>query len=263
MSATTHEYATYEQRRLLLQISDHLTTKDSKKIVFLEELPKQLEDKEPWEVLAQLQVRGKATSDELVRILKDIGRHDAAKKAKDLSKSKKTTVTRKYSGPSALKLDESVQLTLRNCDVLVEQMGYLEVVAAKGGKKRIQEVVAEASTKLQDHVQRKLKYVSGLLSSESRTDIEVNAPVVVTVSSNGSSSPPSSPENSLTSLEWSVPRSPTHPRAVINTSELKKVAERLKSPSVHGTRGECTRFPMQYLLLDNKINDAYTYLNTC
>ena len=242
MSATTHEYATYEQRRLLLQLSDHLTTKDSKKIVYLEELPKQLEDKEPWEVLAQLQVRGKATSDELVRILKVIGRDDVAKKAKELSKSKKTTVTRKHSGPSALKLDESVQLTLRNCDVLIEQMGYLEVAAEKGGKKRIQEVVAEANTKLQDHVQRKLKYVSGLLSSESRTDNEVKAPVVVTVnSSNGSSSPPSSPESSLTTPEWSVPRSPTHPRAVINTSELKKVAERLKSPSVHGTRGECMR----------------------
>ena len=75
---------TFEHRLALLQLSDMLSDEDSKKIVFLEGLPKELEEKSPWEVIAHLEVQGKAIGEELTRILKAINRHDAAKKAKEL-----------------------------------------------------------------------------------------------------------------------------------------------------------------------------------
>ena len=234
MSSPTHDRASYEHKRFLLQVSDYLKQKDSKKIVWLEDLPRELEDKEPWEVLAQLQVRGKSTPEELVRILKNINRHDAAEKVKKLSaKSKKTAVTRKDSGPSLLKLEESLELTIKSCDILVEQMGYLELAAEKGRKTRIQEVVSGAKQNLEVQVRRKLKYASGLLNSENSAADNENVPV----QNNSSSSPTSSPENSLTGAE--SPRSPTHHRTLIKDSELQQAAKRLKPAS--GIRGECHR----------------------
>ena len=224
--------ALYEHKRFLLQVSEMLTKKDSNKIVYLEELPKELEEKAPWEVLAQLEVRGKSTTDELTRILRDINRPDAAKKVKELmAKARKAPLTKKNSGSSSLKLEDSSNLTLKNSEVLREQMDYLICAAKTGGKIRIAELISEAKESLINQVQRKLKIASKLPENECGS---VGL---------GSTSPSSSPESSLTvtvkSPDLSVPQSPMHPHAglMFNDSDLKKAAEKLKPAKRQ--RGKC------------------------
>ena len=63
---------TFEHRKALLQLGELLSDDDSKKIVFVENLPRSLEEKSPWEILAHLEVQGKTTVEELTRILKAI-----------------------------------------------------------------------------------------------------------------------------------------------------------------------------------------------
>ena len=226
---SNHDTST-DHKRFLLQLSDRLNKDDSKKIVFLEGLPKGLEDKETWEVLAHLEVLGKTATDELTRILKDIKRPEVAKWVKDtVTKNRKTTpLTKKNSG---LKLGESLSLTLKHCEVLQEQLEYLKLAASTTGKKRIEELISEAKGKLTDNVHRKLKVAHGLLASESQETENSKVGLSAT------SSPPSSPtESSLTVKipEIVVPKSPMRQRThlMFNDSDLRKAAERLK-PAKH------------------------------
>ena len=218
--------AGFEHKKFLLQLSDKLTQDESNKIVYLEDLPKQLVDKSPWEVFAHLEMLGKTSStEELTRILKAIKKFDIAKKLKE-AKPRRKPLTRKDSGSSALKLEESLTLAIKNCEILREQLEYLQIGASKVGKKRMEEVVSEAKANLNGQVHRKLKYISGLLASESQDIEQCTYPTV-------NSSPPSSPENSLTSLR--SPDSPPSPvRAAINESELRRVQENLKSSKQRG-----------------------------
>ena len=145
--------------------------------------------------------------------------------------AKKNPLTRKSSGPSALKLEDTVSITVKNCEVLLEQVDYLLKHAASKGNKRIEEVVSIAKKNLTDVVQRKLKYASGLLSSQSQNEHCSTASNV--------SSPGSSPESSLTSnTNRSDPTSCGQQRLQINDGELKRAAEKLKPPSVAIQRGE-------------------------
>ena len=162
----------------MLQLSDELTRDDCKKIVFLEDLPKQLEDKSPLAVVTHLEMLGKTSKVDLIRILKCIGRQELAKKARDVIKRKDTEL-------SMPKLEEQVALAAKNCEVLQEQLEYLKIAAGKRRRKRIAEVVSEAKTNLANHMQRKLSYISGLLRAESEDQ---------------SQSPPSSPENGRSEL---------------------------------------------------------------
>ena len=231
--------APYEHKRFLLRLSEKLNREDCKRIVYLEDLPRELEEKASWEVLAQLEIRGKTTTHELTRILTHINRPDAAKKVKELmAKTRKAPLTGKDSGSSVLKLDDSLNLTLKNCGVLREQMDYLISAANTGGKIRIAELISEARENLINQVQRKLRIASTLLSSENQENECGSA-------ESGSSSPTSSPESSLTvkSPELPVPQSPMRPRAglMFNDSDLKKAAEKLK-PATH-QRGKCFSDP--------------------
>ena len=189
----------YEHRKFLLQLSDMLTEDDCKKIVFLEELPKQLEEKSRLEVVTHLEMLGKTSTEDLIRTLKGIGRKDLARKAKDVNYKK----TRKESGCSVLKMEDSLALAAKNCEVLQEQLEYLKVAAGKGRRKRIEEVISEAKTNLANHVQRKLKYISLLLTAESQDQ---------------SQSPPSSPENSRSELP---PRPENHGAGAVQITKTK------------------------------------------
>ena len=209
--ASNHDIqaAPYEHKRFLLQLSEKLNREDSKRIVYLEDLPKELEERAPWEVLAQLEVRGKTTTDKLIRILKDINRPDAAKKVKELmAKTRKAPLTRKDSGSSVLKLEDSLKLALKNCEVLCEQMDYLIRVVEIGGKIKIKELISEAKENCVKRVERKLKVASTLLSSTNQENEYGSVELA-------SSSPTSSLESSLNlkSPELPVPQSPMRPRA--------------------------------------------------
>ena len=216
--------AAYEHRCFLLQLSDTLSKGDSKRIVYLEELPRELEDKLPLEVLTHLEMCGRTSTEDLVRILLAINRHDAARKVKEFAKNRKRPLTRKDSGSTVLKLEESLTLAIKNSNVLMEQLEYLKLAADKGGKKRIEEVISNAKTALTDQVHRKLRYAFGLLSHSQPDECSV------------SNSPPSSPE-CLTSGNLESVSTSAHPFAVVvSNDELKKVAGNLK-PSVT-TRGK-------------------------
>jgi hypothetical protein len=205
---------TYEHRKVLVQLGGFLDDNDSKKIVFLLGLPKELEEKAPWEILALLEVQGKTTVEELTRILKAIDRQDVAKKAKELigkfNRKKATDCGRK-----ALTLRDSLKLATKQCKILVEQVDYLKVAANKNGNKRIEKIASEAKEDLISQVQTILRYASALFSSQS-------------VSESADSSSPTSPlENSPTD------RSPvSSPPSIVHrhftASELKEAAEKLK-----------------------------------
>ena len=208
---------TFDHRKGLLQLGGLLSENESKKIVFLLGLPKELEEKaQPWEVLAHLEVQGRATVEELTKILKAIGREDAAKKTKELigkNSQKKTT----DSGSKALMLRDSLQLAAKHCKILVDQVDYLKIAANKDGNKRIEQMASEAKENLVSQVQKKLRYASALFNSQ--TDISAS-------DSAESSSPTSSLESSLT--DRSPDSSPPLVRSCITASELKEAAEKLK-----------------------------------
>jgi hypothetical protein len=203
---------TFEHRKALLQLGGLLSDNDSKKIVFLEGLPKMLEEKTSWEVLAHLEVQGKTTVEELTRILKAIDRQDVAKKAKELiGKRRKAT----DSGCKALMLRDTLQLATKYCKILVDQVDYLKFAANKDGNKRIEEKASEAKENLINQVQIKLRYASALFSSQTE------------VSACDSADSTSSLENSPTD------RSPdSSPPSIVcshfTVSELKEAAEKLK-----------------------------------
>ena len=202
----------FEHRKALLHLGDLLSDDDSKKIVFIEGLPKVLEEKSPWEVLAHLEVQEKATVKELTRILKAINRHDAAKKAKELIG--KPYRRKKDPECKALMLEDSLQLAEKHCKVLVEQVEYLKFAANKDGNKRIEELTSEAKRCLENQVQHKLRYASGLFRSQSDHDSTAD-------SSSNASSPADTPS----------PVSSPHTirmRNRITGSELKKAAENLQ-----------------------------------
>ena len=228
--------ASYEHRKVLLQLSDNLSNKDCRKIVYLEGLSKELLGEnnywDPLNVLLHLEMRGKTTPEELIRILNDINRQDVAKL---IAKTKKNPLTRKNSGAAPPKLEDSLNLTMKNCEVLLEQTEVLIKLAASKGNKRIEEVVSEAKTNLTDGVQHKLKYAFRLFSSQSQSEHCGNF--------SNSSPPGPSPESSLTSKvspsqSADLPSSPVHQCLPINKSDLKRAVGKLKPLGIVTQRGE-------------------------
>ena len=212
--------AQYNHRRFLLQLSEKLTKEDSKKIVYLEDLPKELEDKSPWEVLGYLEMRGQTSTEELTRIFRGINRNDVAKKMKDLNaKTRKSPLSRKNSGSAGLKLEESLHLTTRNTEVLIQQIEYMKLAANKAGEKdsEMEETFFTIWSILKNQIHPKLKNVSGLLSKSKDNEFIAS-----------SSSSASSPE-CLTDIHLVQEKPPMQPcGAVINDAMLKVATEKLK-----------------------------------
>jgi hypothetical protein len=206
---------TFEHRKALLQLGELLGDNDSKKIVFLVGLPKRLEEKAPWEVLAHLEVQGKTTVEELTRILKAIDRQDVAKKAKELIGKRRKTAD---SGCKPLMLRDTLQLATKHCKILVDQVDYLKFAANKDGNKRIEQMASEAKENLTNKVQKTLLYASALFSTQTE---------VSTSDSADSRSPTSSLENSPTDRS-PVSSPPSIVRSHFTAGELKEAAENLK-----------------------------------
>jgi hypothetical protein len=211
---------TFEHKKALLQLGGLLSDNDSKKIVFLVGLPKALEEKAPWEVLAHLEGQGKATVEELTRILKAIDRQDVAKKAKELIGKLSRKKTTDSPGSKTLTLRDSLQLATKHCKILVEQVDYLKIAANKNGNKRIEQMASEAKENLTNKVQKTLLYASALFSSQT----EVSAS---TSDSTDSSSPTSPLENSPTDRS-PVSSPPSIACSPFTAGELKEAAEKLK-----------------------------------
>ena len=210
---------TFDHRKGLLQLGGLLSENDSKKIVFLLSLPKALEEKASWEVLAHLEAQGKATVEELTKILKAIDRQDAAKKAKELiGKNSRKKIT--DSGSKGLMLRDSLQLATKHCKILVEQVDYLKVAANKDGNRRIEQIASEAKENLIIQVEKKLRYASALFNSQ--TEVSHSASDSVESSSSTSSLEGSPIDRSPVSSPPSIVRSR------VTASELKGAAEKLK-----------------------------------
>ena len=233
-SLDAQKFAAYEHRKFLSQLSDKLSKTELRKIVFHEELPKGLLDGEnkspdPLDVMMHLQMQEKATPEELSRILSDINRQDLVKLV--AKSAKKNPLTRKNSGPSSPKLEDTLSVTIKSSDLLLEQLELLSKHAASKGNKRIEEVVLIAKTNLTDVVQRKLKYASGLLSSQGQSEHCGSA-------SYNTSPPGSSPENNLTLKARPSDPGHQHPQITFNDVELKRAVENLKPLSVVTRKGE-------------------------
>ena len=249
--------AAYEYRAFLLKVSEKLSDEDSKRIVFLEDLPVQeLENKPPLTVLTHLEMRGKLSAskpEDLVEILRKIGRQDLAKKVRDFAKQRKGRATLSsllgfsdHDHP-ATKLSANLQVTLLLCGILLEQVENLREEAKEVGFKRVEEVVADARSLVSEHLKRKLLYASGLISQESKEQAAC---------SERPESTPSSPDSPLSSLELEVPpipvqsaQPPQHAGCArlshtVNDSELKAAIGNLKSQSLPRSRGKC-RGPVQ------------------
>ena len=164
----------YEYGAFLLQVSEHLSQDDCRRIVFLEELPCELEHKPPLNVLIQLEMHGKLSAsrpDDLVKLLKRIARYDLAKKVQEFIKQQQKqrvvlSPLQRLDHP-AEKLSSSLEMTLLQCKILLEQVENLkEEEEEEVCYKRVEEVVADAQTMIPEHIQRKFLYASKLISQE-------------------------------------------------------------------------------------------------
>ncbi len=232
----------YEYRAFLLQISDKLSQEDSKKIAFLEDLPSDMESKPPLTLLMQLEMRGRVSAsrpDDLAKILKKIERLDLAKKVKDFAKQQKkgrptaqSELNQRFDH-ATMKLNASLQVTLLQCEILLQQVVNLREEAEKlDGYKRVEEVVAEAHTILAEKFHRKLQYASRFVQEEQCRE------------QNGDSNP-CSPDSQLSSLDFETESSPaissvqsSQPSAgcvrlthAVNSSELRAAVDNLKAQS--------------------------------
>lgn len=231
--------AAYEYRAFLLQVSEGLTQDDCQRIVFLEELPHELEHKPPLNVLIQLEMHGKISAskpDDLAKLLKRISRHDLAKKVRDFVKQQRKGRTlsplQRLDHP-AVKLSASLEVTLLQCKILLEQVENLKEEAEEACCKRVEEVVADAQAMISEHIQRKFLYASKLISQEAESREQ---PVCSDRDRRGSTPP--SPDSPLSSLEFEPsPAPPFQPQSVggfrlpttshadMHTSELKAAVE--------------------------------------
>ena len=257
--------AAYEYRSFLLQLSESLSQEDSRKIVFLEQLPPELENKPPLNVLIKLEMHGKLSADDLAKLLKRISRHDLAKKVREFVKQQRKGRTlsplQRFDHP-AVKLSASLEVTLLQCKILLEQVENLKEEAEEACYKRVEEVVADAQAIISEHVQRKFMYASKLISQEAEQTICSDR--------DRRGSTPSSPDSPLTSLEFEaspaplLPPQPLQPvggirlpmasHSDMHTNELKAAVENHhnKSQSLpRSSKGELT----------NRCN--YQLLHTC
>ena len=156
MASDHQTKAAYEYKRLLVQLSDNLTKEDCKKILFLEGLPKKLKTKAPLEVLTHLEALGK-TPEDLIRLFRDINRHDVAKLVEDSAvRTEKTPVVRDDST-----LDVGLTLAVRQCELLEEQLDHWELMAKKTGEKTREKIISDAKAHLKNHVHPMLSVPSG------------------------------------------------------------------------------------------------------
>ena len=236
--------AAYEYRAFLIQVSDGLLQKDLDGIVFLQELPAGLAKESPLNVLVQLEMRGiiSATKPEdLAKLLKEIGRHDLAKKVRDFAKKQRkgrSTISHiQRLDQLAVNLSASLKLTLIQCKILLEQVENVkEEAEALSGFKRVEEVVAEAQTLISEHLQRKLMYASRLLQENT-----VHTLAGYGGGENERDSPPSSPETSPSSLEFTIetaaPSEPaTLPASPPPHTQLQRTAGGMSRPPVRYVR---------------------------
>ena len=206
----------YEYRAFLIQIADKLSQEDSKKIAYLEDLPSDMESKPPLTLLMQLEMRGSVSAskpDDLAKILKMIGRHDLAKKVKDFAKQQKKgrpTAQNELQrfDHATMKLNASLQVTLLQCKILLQQVVNLREEAERlEGYKRVEEVVGEAHA-IAEHFHRKLQYASKFVQEEQYRE------------QNGDSNP-CSPDSQLSSLDFEAESSALAPTPAPATSSLQ------------------------------------------
>ena len=206
----------YEYRAFLIQIADKLSQEDSKKIAYLEDLPSDMESKPPLTLLMQLEMRGSVSAskpDDLAKILKMIGRHDLAKKVKDFAKQQKKGRPTAQSelqrfDHATMKLNASLQVTLLQCKILLQQVVNLREEAERSeGYKRVEEVVGEAHA-IAEHFHRKLQYASKFVQEEQYRE------------QNGDSNP-CSPDSQLSSLDFEAESSALAPTPAPATSSLQ------------------------------------------
>ena len=270
----------YEYRAFLLQVSEGLTQEDCQKIVFLEELPPELEGKPPLNVLIQLEMHGKLSAsrpDDLAKLLKRIPRHDLAKKVREFVKQQRKG--RAALSPlqridhSALKLSASLEVTLLQCKILLEQVENLREEAEEAGYKRVEEVVADAQAMISEHVKRKFLYASKLIPQEAEGREQA-----ICSDRDRRGSTPSSPDSPLSSLEFdtSPPQFPPQPlqplqpvggirlpmatHTDMHASELKAAVENrhIKSQSLSrsskGKLTNCCKYKLLYVGVINNHN---------
>ena len=237
----------YEYRAFLLQIAEKLSQDDSKKIAYLEDLPSDMESKPaPLTLLMQLEMRGRVPAskpDDLAKILKTIGRHDLAKKVKDFAKQQKKGRPTAQSelqrlDHATMRLNASLQVTLLQCEILMQQVVNLREEAERSeGYKRVEEVVGEAHA-IAEHFYRKLQYASKFVQEEQYR-------------AQNSDSNPCSPDSQLSSLDFEAesqasvltpapatssllnqsPAGCSRLTHVVNSSELRAAVDNLKSQS--------------------------------
>ena len=231
MSNAAHEY-----RAFLLQIAERLSQEDKKKIIFLEEMSTDLDSKPSLTVLTQLEMCGKLSAskpDDLVKLLIKIDRIDLARKAKEFAKQQRKGRTTALSDFQALdnaavKLSANLQVTLLQCEILLDQVENLKEAAEKMNVNRVEEVVSGAFTLISERLKPSLLHASKLIQEQTFYSDSYNP----------------SPDSQLSSLDFEAesltPAPPATsalqpagcvrlPHVVINTSELKAAVGNLKA----------------------------------
>lgn len=199
-------WAAYDNKRLLVKLSDKLTREDSEKIVYLQNLPKKLEGKSPLKVLTQLEARGK-TIEDIIEILKDINRHDVAREAEELHMLGRRQDSPSDGKYSRLEAEGDPASAVKLEDHLEHQLEHL----------LLKEMISGAKAYLKDRMCSVLKD----MSRQSHTPSP--APLPTQSQTNGS--------------KWETRLSQQSKAAHNNCSQKSVAVECAKSPLL--TRGKC------------------------
>lgn len=162
---------------LLFQLAESLEPRDREGIIFIYDLPSDLERQSALKILLRLEMVGKISATELSlleEVFKNIKRIDLAKRVKEFAKSQKK---KKTSPPKVdnLRIDfyANVEVALTQARLLQDQIEHLQKIECGSSTN---EATIQETSRLTEQLRAKLLSVKDQLSSGSDSDTSPSPP---------------------------------------------------------------------------------------
>ena len=155
---------------MLFQLDEKLSAHDIEGIVSIEDLPSEFHGQSALKVLLKLELTGRisaAKPQSLEEVLKNVNRHDLAKKVKDFSKSQK-----KRHNTASATAEERIRTLNANLEVarvqmrlLCDQLEHLHKIAQETGPKSVEMIISGAQEDA-ELLEKKLLYAKTYLEDD-------------------------------------------------------------------------------------------------
>ena len=121
----------WEYRKFILNLGKKLKKEDASEIRYLEELSEEVEDREPWKVLKELEMSGRISMNNhetLIKILQTIERQDLVKKVMIFAKDQKRMCQTEHNDESEIiTLSSTIRRQLETFKRLAQVEGNIEI----------------------------------------------------------------------------------------------------------------------------------------